>query len=148
MIVVLDASAAVKLVLDEVASTIVRRLWDEEMPMVSPTVVVPEVAAAIGAARRAGRLNEGDAASAHRSWVSLVEDIPLLTVDSHLAERARAWAADRTVRGMDAVYLGVASMLGAEQEAGLLSFDGRQRSAVRPDDGVHLLPADVAQNEV
>ena len=37
MIVVLDASAAVKLVLDETGSDQVRRLWDEQLTIVAPS---------------------------------------------------------------------------------------------------------------
>lgn len=141
MIVVLDASAAVKLVLDEVGSEQVRQLWEQELTMLAPSILAPEVAAAIQAARRDGRVADADADIAHRSWVSLLGDVDLLAVDVALAGRARKLAATRTVRGMDAVYLAVALQLGA----GLLSFDVRQRSALRSEDGVHLLPADVVE---
>lgn len=143
MIVVLDASAAVKLVLDETGSDQVRRLWDEQLTIVAPSIVVPEVAAAIQAARRDGRVADADAQIAHRSWVSLIEDIDVLAVDLALADRARELAATRMVRGMDAVYLAVALALEDPSSVGLLSFDVRQRSGLIPEDGIHLLPADV-----
>ncbi|MDQ3274311.1 MAG: hypothetical protein M3Q39_04575 [Actinomycetota bacterium] len=44
---------------------------------------------------------------------------------------------------MDAVYLAVAVALEDASSVGLLSFDVRQRSALFPEDGIHLLPADV-----
>ncbi len=141
MIVVLDASAAVKLVLDETGSDQVRRLWDEQLTIVAPSIVVPEVAAAIQAARRDGRVADTGAQIAHRSWVSLIEDIDVLAVDLALADRARELAATRMVRGMDAVYLAVALALEDTSSVGLLSFDVRQRSALIPEDGIHLLPA-------
>ena len=141
MIVVLDASAAVKLVLDETGSDQVRRLWDEQLTIVAPSIVVPEVAAAIQAARRDGRVADTGAQTAHRSWVSLIEDIDVLAVDLALADRARELAATRMVRGMDAVYLAVALALEDTSSVGLLSFDVRQRSALIPEDGIHLLPA-------
>lgn len=143
MIVVLDASAAVKLVLDEVGSDHVRRLWNEELTMLAPSVIGPEVAAAIQAAGRDGRVAAGDAVTAQRSWASLLGDVDLLAVDVALADRARKLAATRAVCGMDAVYLAVALQLGDAGAIGLLSFDVRQRSALEPADGVHLLPADV-----
>jgi predicted nucleic acid-binding protein len=141
VIVVLDASAAVKLVLDETGSDQVRRLWDEQLTIVAPSIVVPEVAAAIQAARRDGRVADTGAQIAHRSWVSLIEDIDVLAVDLALADRARELAATRMVRGMDAVYLAVALALEDTSSVGLLSFDVRQRSALIPEDGIHLLPA-------
>jgi predicted nucleic acid-binding protein len=143
VIVVLDASAAVKLVLDETGSDQVRRLWDEQLTIVAPSIVVPEVAAAIQAARRDGRVADTGAQIAHRSWVSLIEDIDVLAVDLALADRARELAATRMVRGMDAVYLAVALALEDPSSVGLLSFDVRQRSGLIPEDGIHLLPADV-----
>jgi len=146
VIVVLDASAAVKLVLDETGSDQVRRLWDEQLTIVAPSIVVPEVAAAIQAARRDGRVADTGAQTAHRSWVSLIEDIEdidVLAVDLALADRARELAATRMVRGMDAVYLAVALALEDTSSVGLLSFDVRQRSGLIPEDGIHLLPADV-----
>ncbi len=145
MIIVLDASAAVKLVLDEVGSEQVHQLWDQELAMLAPSILAPEVAAAIQAARRDGRVADADADIAHRSWVSLLGDVDLLAVDVTLAGRARQLAATRTVRGMDAVYLAVALHLGDAGSAGLLSFDVRQRSALRSEDGIHLLPADVVE---
>jgi predicted nucleic acid-binding protein len=141
VIVVLDASAAVKLVLDETGSDQVRRLWDEQLTIVAPSIVVPEVAAAIQAARRDGRVADTGAQIAHRSWVSLIEDIDVLAVDLALADRARELAATRMVRGMDAVYLAVALALEDPSSVGLLSFDVRQRSGLIPEDGIHLLPA-------
>ncbi len=143
MIVVLDASAAVKLILDEAGSDQVRRLWDEQLTIVAPSVVAPEVAAAIQAARRDGRVTDAGAQLAHQSWVSLVEDIDVLAVDLALADRARELTTTRVVRGMDAVYLAVALALEDASSVGLLSFDVRQRSALIPEDGIHLLPADV-----
>lgn len=143
MIVVLDASAAVKLVLDEAGSDQVRRLWDEDITMLAPTIVGPEVAAAIGAARRDNRVTDADADLADRSWAALLADVNLLAVDLVLAGRARQLAATRAVRGMDAVYLAVALQFGHVGPAGLLSLDIRQRCALLPGDGIHLLPADV-----
>lgn len=144
MILVLDASAAVKLVLDEIGSDQVRRLWDENLAIVAPSILGAEVAAAIRAAGRDGRVTGADTDAAQRSWTSLLDDIDLLAVDADLVERARKLAATRSVRGMDAVYLAAALRLGEAGVVGLLSFDVRQRDAVHLDDGVHLLPAAVA----
>ncbi|MGH8885146.1 MAG: type II toxin-antitoxin system VapC family toxin [Egibacteraceae bacterium] len=143
MIVVLDASAAVKLVLDEDHSDQVRRLWDEPLRFVAPTIVVPEVASAITAAWRAGRIGQADAQLAQQSWATLTDDVDLMNVDLGLASRARTLAAARSVRGMDAVYLAVALRLVGASPIGLLSFDDRQRAALNPEDDISLLPAKV-----
>lgn len=139
MIVIIDASAAVKLVLDEQDSDVVRRVWDEPVGMLAPAIVVPEVAAAIAAAERDGRIGPADTAGAQRSWRSLVAEIELRTVDPTLAELARSLATERPLRGMDSLYLATAVEVGRHGPAGLLTFDARQREVV-PDD-VALLPA-------
>lgn len=141
MTVVIDASAAVKLVLDEDDSDIARRAWDEAADAVAPTIVIPEVAAAIGAARRAERIDEAGAARAHAAWKRLSTTIDVRIVDEGLAEIARGITEQGTVRGMDAIYLAVAREL-EDPDAGvaLLSFDVRQRAAATAE-GVGLMPA-------
>ena len=124
MIVVLDASAAVKLVLDEDHSDQVRQLWDEPLRFVAPTIILPEVASAITAAWRAGRVREAGARLG-------------------LASDARALAAARSVRGMDAIYVAAAMRLTGHGPIGLLSFDDRQRGVLNPEDDVSLLPGKV-----
>lgn len=140
MIVVLDASAAVKLVLDEDHSDQVRQLWDEPLRFVAPTIMLPEVASAITAAWRTGRVGQAGARLAQQSWASLTDDVDLLHVDLGLAADARALAAARSVRGMDAIYLAVAMRLVGHSPIGLLSFDDRQRAVLNPEDDISLLP--------
>ena len=120
-----------------------RRLWDEPLHMVAPTIVLPEVAAAIDGARRAGRLDSRAAARAQRSWSALAEEIDLVSVDPLLASTAQRITVLRPVRGMDAVYLATATQLAARSAVGLVSFDTRQRSVLEISDGVHLLPATI-----
>ncbi len=141
MIAVLDASAAVKLVLDEQHSDRMRLIWDAPLRTVAPTIVLPEVSAAIEGARRAGRLGGTATGRAQRSWEALSEEIDLVLVDPVLAADARALAAARPVRGMDAVYLSLAMRLAVRSAVGLLSFARRQREVIEPEDGVDVLPA-------
>lgn len=143
MIVVIDASAAVKLVLDEDHSERVRRLWDERLAFVAPAVLLPEVAAAIHRARADGRVSEADAGLAQRSWIIIADEVDLLAVDPDLAAHARTLAATRPVRGVDAIYLSAALQLAEKGPTGLLSYDARQRTALTQADGVAVLPADV-----
>lgn len=145
MIVVLDASAAVKLVLDEQDSEVARRIWDEEVTLLAPTVVLPEVGAAIARARREARISRAQETVAHRSWIELSEEIDLVTVDAELASEARQLTTERTLRGMDAVYVAVAARFGVGGSVGLLSFDRSQREAAGGTIG--LLPAEVAATD-
>lgn len=148
MIVVIDASAAVKLVLDEDGSDTARRLWDEADDIVAPADVLAEVAAAISAARRAGRIDDGAASTAQRSWRDVANTIDIRVVDDSLGEAARQVAERAAVRGMDAIYLAVANGLDDPSEpVGLASFDVRQRAAALSE-GLAVLPATVADEGV
>lgn len=141
MIVVVDASAAAKLVLHEAGSEIARRLWDEPGRWVAPAIILPEVAAAIGAAHRGRRLRGAAARRVRNTWASVSEEIHLREVDTSLAAAAAEFAATRPLRGMDAVYLAIARQLAASGPTALLSFDDRQRDGLLPEDEVHLIPA-------
>jgi len=143
VIVIVDASAAVKLVLDEDGSELARRAWDEADEIVSPAVVLSEVAAAITAAHRAGRIDEPATATAHLAWRRLAGSFDLRVVDDSLGEAARQIAERASVRGMDAIYLAVAEELNdSVATAGLLSFDVRQRAAAVAE-ALAVLPARV-----
>lgn len=150
MIVIVDASAAVKLVLDEAHSDKMQRLWNEtSLVLTSPTVVVSEVAAAVASANRAARISRPEHRAAIALWHELVGEIDLRHVDEGLAHAASDLAAsiDRPVRGMDALYLATAlEARSPDEEVGLASFDARQRAAIPPDAGIALLPVTIASS--
>jgi predicted nucleic acid-binding protein len=148
VIIVIDASAAVKLVLDEEGSSVARRVWDEAEAIVAPAIALAEVAAAISTARRAGRLDDAGAATAHGAWRELAGYLDLRFVDDSLAEAARQIAERGSVRGMDAIYLAVADELDDPgSPVGLLSFDARPRAAALAA-GLHVLPATVSDDVI
>jgi len=126
VIVVADASAAVKLVLDEPGSDVVRRLWDEDVAWVAPTLVLPEGTAAIAAAERSGRLTTRQAARAHGLFRDVIDQMSLRVVDTDLAAVGADLAQSHGLRGADALYLAVAMEF---DDAALLSYDHRQREA-------------------
>lgn len=141
MIAVVDASAAVKLVLGERHSDVARRIWDEVSYAVAPTIVLPEVAAAIAAAGRMHRIDEHGVVRARTAWRRLSASIGLRIVDETLSVAAGNIAERGATRGMDAIYLAVTSELdGRDLDVALLSFDHRQRDAARSE-GMNLMPA-------
>jgi len=146
VILVVDASAAVKLVLDEVGSNLARRVWDEPLLLTAPSIVLPEVSAAIHAARRAGRVTTQGGRRAQRYWQAAAAEIDLISVDAALAERAGALAAGRPASGKDAVYVALAERLAEETAVGLFSFDERQREVVTGSRQVSVLPAELPGN--
>jgi len=86
--------------------------------LVSPSLLVPELAAAIS--RRTGRSALG------RSAIAALMRLPhlrIVALDADLATEAGRLAADCAVRGADAVYLAVARRLGIP----LVTWDREQR---------------------
>jgi len=83
-------------------------LQTQAIPMIVPTLVLPEVAATISRVRN-------DAALA-RSFTSQLERLPnlmLIALDTTLAQQAAEAAAQHRLRGSDAVYVTVALRFGS-----------------------------------
>jgi predicted nucleic acid-binding protein len=94
------------------------RLQAQAIPVIVPTLVLPEVAATISRVR-------GDAALA-RDFASALSRLPnlvLVTLDSTLAQQAADAAAQHRLRGSDAVYAAVAMRFGCV----LVTLDREQR---------------------
>lgn len=95
----------------------------QAVPLITPTLALPEVAAAV----RRGR---GDAALA-RSFALALQRLPQVVwmpLDEALARRAVEVAAGHALRGSDAVYAAVALQFGAT----LVTLDQEQRDRVKP----------------
>lgn len=99
------------------------RLRDQAVPMIVPTLVLPEVAAAI----RRGR-NEEDLARRFTAALSRLPDLVLVPLDQILARQAGDVAALYSLRGSDAVYAAVALRFGSA----LITLDREQRERVGP----------------
>jgi predicted nucleic acid-binding protein len=97
------------------------RLQEQAVPIIVPTLLLPEVAAAISRGREDEDLARGFAAALerlpHLVWVPL---------DTTLAQQATGVAAQYRLRGSDAVYAAVALRFGAT----LVTLDREQRERV------------------
>ena len=97
------------------------RLQQQAVPIIVPTLLLPEVAAAISRGREDEELARGFAAALerlpHLVWVPL---------DTTLAHQAAGVAAQFRLRGSDAVYAAVALRFGAT----LVTLDREQRERV------------------
>jgi predicted nucleic acid-binding protein len=106
----------------EESHRLLARLQEEAVPIIVPTLLLPEVAAAVSRGRGDQALARGFAAALHRLphlvWVPL---------DETLARQATDVAAQFRLRGSDAVYAAVALRFGAT----LLTLDGEQQERVR-----------------
>ena len=93
-------------------------LQEQAIPIIVPTLVLPEVAATISRVR-------GNAVLA-RDFVSALSRLPNLvwvTLDATLAQQAADAAAQHRLRGSDAVYAAVALRFGSV----LVTLDREQR---------------------
>jgi len=90
--------------------------------LVAPTLLIPEVAAAI--ARRSGRSTLGKRAVAA---LLRLPNLRIVDLDAELAEEAGQIAANRRLRGADAVYVALARRL----EIALVSWDQEQVERAR-----------------
>lgn len=97
-------------------------LWAGAYPAASSILSYPEGRAALAAARRQGRLGEGEHAQALAAFEELQEDLITVGVDSGLARRAGEHAEDLGLRGYDAVHLATALELG-DEEVALVTWD-------------------------
>ena len=98
-------------------------LQEQSLPIIVPTLLLPEAAAAIGR-------GHGDAGLA-RAFVAALRRLPHLVwvpLDDGLAGQAADVAAEHRLRGSDAVYLAVAQRFGST----LITLDREQRERVAP----------------
>ena len=95
------------------------QLQAEAIPMVAPTLLLPEVAAAVSR----GRANAG-LARAFASALSRLPHLMLVPLDGVLAQQAADVAAGHRLRGRDAVYAAVALRFGSS----LVTLDREQRA--------------------
>jgi predicted nucleic acid-binding protein len=104
LIAYLDTSALVPLLIDEPASPICERLWDDADDVVSVRIAYVETAAAIAQARRLGRLTRAQ----QRDVLMLLDDkwqqLQLVDIDESLVRRAGTLADLHSLRGYDATH--------------------------------------------
>jgi len=97
------------------------RMQDDAKPIAVPTLLLPEVAAAIGR-------GQGDPGLA-RQFARALKQLPHLVwvpLDSVLADQASDLAAQQRLRGSDAVYAAVSVRFGST----LVTLDRQQRERV------------------
>ena len=139
MLLCLDTSALVKLLVDEVGSDLVVRVWDGADVRVTSRLAVAEVAAALHAARRAERLTGRELRVATTAWDQYLPALRFLEVTPALAAQAADLTATHALGGADAVHLaGVLSMRSASPV--LAVWDKRLHAGALAV-GVRTLPA-------
>jgi uncharacterized protein len=142
LIAYLDTSALVPLLIDEPASPICERLWDDADDVVSLRIAYVEAAAAIAQARRLGRLTRPQQRDAvtllGEKWVQLL----IVEVDETLVHRAGVLADAQSLRGYDATHCAGAESI---NDADVVAASGdRQLLAAWRELGVNTLDVNSA----
>ncbi len=138
-VVYFDASALVKLFLDEHGSDLAATLWDECDIAATSLLTYPEVCAALAAAERNRDASAPEITEALARWNVAWERLRVVELTSELAVHAGELAREHQLGGADAVHLASALLL---EPAGvvLAAWDRRLHSgaagaglAVAPD---------------
>jgi predicted nucleic acid-binding protein len=103
------------------SNQLLSRMQHEARPIIVPTLLLPEVAAAVGRGR-----DDADLARRFAAQLRRLPHLILVPLDEKLAEQAVDIAAQHRLRGSDAVYAAVALRFGST----LVTLDGEQRQRV------------------
>ena len=104
-IVYFDSSALVKLLVEEVGSTVSAALWDGADAVITSGLAYPEVRAALAAAHRSDRISQQSLAKAKAAWERFWEALGTVELNRALLESAGNVAEHHHLRGYDAVHL-------------------------------------------
>jgi len=138
-LVYFDASALVKLVVDEEGSDLAAALWDGCDRPLSSRLSYPEARCAIAAAARDGRIDSRFLGKAQRDWARFWSAIQPVELTAAVERRAGELASEYSLRGADAVHL--ASALAVELPDLIVAvWDHRLRGGVLSA-GLRVAPA-------
>lgn len=113
MILYLDSSAVVPLLIDEYSSARCRDLWDAAGRVATTRLTYVEVAAALGAAERSGRLTRQQETIAREHLDAMWSEFEVVEFEESLMIEAAVMAKRHSLRGYDAVQCASALRLRA-----------------------------------
>lgn len=138
-----DASALVKLIVEEPGSDIAAELWDGCDTALSSRLAYPEVCAALAAAGRRGDLDDGDLALCEQQWERYWAEVRPVELTADVQTTAGVLAKRQNLRGADAVHLASALELGTTST--LMAVWDAQLGIAAAAEGLAVVPA--AMNE-
>lgn len=100
-----DASALVKLIVDEAESDVAAAIWDGCDAAFASRLAYPEVCAAVAAAGRRGDLSPEDVAECEHRWQQFWASIRPVELSAQVEQSAGRLARLHRLRGADAVHL-------------------------------------------
>lgn len=138
VIAYLDASALVKVVLDEQGAEVALRLWHSAVPIATTRISQAEIACAIESAVRGRRLGRERVPAGIEDGSFLWDRVSAIEVEPSLVDVAVQVGTRHGLRGLDAIHVASALEL-AEFGPTLVSWDERQRAAARAE-GLPVYP--------
>ncbi len=108
MIAYFDTSAVVPLIIDEPATDLCTRVWNESSRAVSVRLLYPEARAALARAERMNRLTRRQLTAAVAELEAIVDQVDHIEVTDSIARTAGELAEQHALRGYDAVHLAAA----------------------------------------
>jgi hypothetical protein len=117
-----DASAFLKLVIQEAGTERAKETWLEARARISSRLLYPEARAGLARARRMRRLGDGQLEVARRSLHTLIDDADLIDVTDGLTRHAGELAERYGLRAYDAVHLATVDRI-ADENTVLVATD-------------------------
>lgn len=136
-----DSSAFVKLLVEEEGSERAEQVWNDAEAVVASRLALPEVSAALAAARQAARLDEAAEHRARRVFAEYWEATRVMELSVDIATEAAALPRRLAVGGADAVHLATALTLAALDPV-VVTWDRRLGAAALAS-GLAVVPGDV-----
>lgn len=138
-LVYFDASALVKLVVDEAGTDLSSELWDGCDSALSSRLAYPEVRAALAASARNSDLTAREVRTAEATWETFWAAMRPVELTPSVERNAGQLAARRGLRGADAVHL--ASALAVESADVIVAVWDRRLHAGVVAEGLAVAPA-------
>jgi hypothetical protein len=117
-----DTSAVVPLIINEPATDICTRIWNESSRVVSVRLLYPEARAALARAKRMNRLTRAQVTAAVAELDALVDQVDHVEVTASIARIAGELAQQHALCGYDAVHLAAAQTV-SDDDLVLVSGD-------------------------
>lgn len=111
-LVYFDASALVKLVVDEDGSDVAARLWDGCDAALASRLAYVEVCAALAASQRNSDLSKADLEAALAGFETFWASVRPLEITEAIQLQAGRFAREHSLRGADAIHLASATAVG------------------------------------
>ncbi len=129
-LVYFDASALVKLVIDEDGSDVAARLWDRCDAALASRLAYVEVCAAVAASHRNNDLSESGLETALAGFDTFWASVRPVEITEAVQVRAGLFAREHSLRGADAIHLASATVVG-DPELVMAVWDQRLAAGAR-----------------